>query len=183
MTRGGVIARRYARALFSLGEDPGNATAISAEVDQLTEAALASPEIERVIFTPIHPRAERRGVVSELAERLGLSAEVRAFAAMLVDENRMSILPEIRDELRELVERAAGRVKAQLIAARPLQESELEQIRSALSRRLDREVTVELEVDPELIGGVVARVGDILLDGSIRTQLAVLGESLRKGAA
>ena len=183
MIGGGAIAQRYARALFELGRQGGDPADLLVELDELVEAATVIPELERVFFTPIHPRAERRRVVSELAKRLDHTDETRSFAMLLVDESRMDLLPEIRDALRELVEKAAGRVKAELVSARPLQESEVEQVRQALSRRMNALVTVETRVDPKLIGGLVARVGDLLFDGSLRTQLDSLRGNLRKGSA
>jgi F-type H+-transporting ATPase subunit delta len=180
---GGAIAQRYAQALFDLGAEVGEPADLLADLDELVEAATVIPELERVFFTPIHPRAERRSVVAELATRLDHADETRSFAMLLVDENRMSLLPEIRDALRDLVEKAAGRVKAELVSARPLQESEVERVRQALSRRMNALVSVETRVDPSVIGGLVVRVGDLLFDGSLRTQLDSLRGNLKKGSA
>lgn len=182
MIGGTAIARRYARALFGLGQERGDPAALLAEVEEITDTILDNPELRRVLLTPIHPRRERRGVVRELAVSLGLSDEVRASVMLLVDENRTALLPDIREGLKELVEEAAGRVKAQVSSARPLDAGQLEALRQALTRRIGAEVTIESEVDPSLIGGVVARVGGLLLDGSIRSQLDKLSERLRKGA-
>ena len=183
MIGGQGIAQRYAKALFALGEENGGAAALLNEIDELSETALVMPELEKALFTPLYPRAERRGLVAELAEKLELSAETRAFAMLLVDENRMTLLPDIRDGLRELVEQAAGRVKASVTTARPLDAGQLDQLSQALARRTGASVTLDTEVDPELIGGIVVRIGDLLLDGSLRTQLNSLRGSLRKGSA
>ena len=102
---------------------------------------------------------------------------------LLVAENRMSLLPDIRDSLRSLVEQAAGRVKASVPSARALSDQQLELVRQALSARTNSVVTLETSVDPDLIGGIVVRLGDLLLDGSLRTQLNSLRGSLRKGSA
>ncbi len=183
MSAGGAIARRYARALFSLGEESGDPAQLLAEVEALAATAAEYPPLGRVLFTPIHPRAERRGVLDALVRKLGLSKELRAFAMILVDENRMPLLPEIRDVLEGLVARAAGRVTARVTTARPLTRTEQRKLQKALARRVNAEVTIEAEVDETLIGGVLARVGDLLLDGSLRTQLDSLRGSLRKGSA
>ena len=182
MTRGGRIARRYARALFSVGREAGEVRRLLEELDVLTEEILESDELRRVLFAPIHPRAERKGVLSSIGERLGLSPELRAFVALLVDENRTTLLPAIRDALRVLVDRMEGRVVAEVTSARPLEAAEVERLTEALSRRVGARVTVSLKVDAGTLGGVVARVGDLLLDGSVRTQLASLAGSLRRGS-
>jgi F-type H+-transporting ATPase subunit delta len=180
---GGALARRYARALFGLGEETGAAAPFLEQLDGLTQLIEESEELQRAVFTPLHPRAERRSVIAELAERLGLAPELRAFAMLLIDENRTQQMPQIRDELRTLVERAAGRVEARVTSARPLDAAQVERVRAALSERVGAAVRVELDVDGSLIGGLVARVGDLLLDGSVRTQLLSLAGSLRKDSA
>ena len=183
MKRGDALARRYARALFQLGVERGDAAGMLAELRQLVECVVESDELSRVLFTGTHPRDQRRGVIGLVVERLGLSAEIRAFSALLVEQNRTRHLPQIADALEELVDRAAGRVEAQVRSARLLSAEESERLRAALSRRVNADVTLVHEVDPALIAGVSVRVGDLLLDGSVRTQLASLRGSLQKGSA
>ena len=182
MIGSGILARRYAKALFDLGLELGSPAALLEELETLAQIASEHRDFARVIFTPLHPREQRRNVVRALAERLGLSAGIRAFLLILVDENRTALLLPIRDELKIMVDRAAGRLQAQVTSARELGADEIAQLKAALSRRVNAELTLEVKVDPQLIGGVVARVGDLLLDGSVRTQLASLAESLRRGA-
>ena len=181
--RGSVLGRRYARALFQLGAERDDPAGIASEIDQLTDEIQDSAELERVLFTPLHPRSERAGVMAALCERLELGDEVRGFGLLLVNANRAAILPDVRDALRELVERAAGRVEAEVTSARPLETEETDQLRAALSDRLGADVTLKLEVDPELLGGAIARVGDLLIDGSVRNQLRALRGALRKETA
>jgi F-type H+-transporting ATPase subunit delta len=180
--RGDAIARRYARALFGLG-DATTAAGLLEELARLSDAIVASDALRRVLFTPIHARPQRRAVIGELSTRLGLSPELRAFARILVDENRAQHLPSICDALRELVERAQGRIEAEVTSARELSAAEAAGIEEALSRRIGARVSLKTRVDPSLVAGVVARVGDLLLDGSLRSQIATLGENLRRGSA
>ncbi len=182
MTPGGALARRYARALFELGKERGDVAAQLERLGAFVELVEGNADLRRVLFTPIHPRAERRGVVSDLAARLGMDPELRAFMLLLVDQNRMQHVPEIRDALGELVEQAAGRIEARVVSARPLKRPQLKSLREALSRRVGAEVTIDASEDPELIGGLVAHVGDLMIDGSVRTQLGFLARSLRRGS-
>jgi F-type H+-transporting ATPase subunit delta len=178
------IAQRYARAVYGLAEgDAARAARLLEEFDALTDEVLASDALRRCLLTPLFPRSERRGVVGELCDRLQLSPQTRATALILVAENRMSLLPQIRDQLRELVDRMAGRVEALVVSARPLDAGQQQRLRDALARRVGATVALRLREDPALIGGVVVRLGDLLLDGSVRTQLENLGASLRRGTA
>jgi len=178
-----ILARRYAQALFNLSQETRATDRYLEELGSVTDLAGEHRELGRVLFTPLHPREERRNVVRALAKRLALSRELQSFLLILVDENRTLLLPTIRDAYRVLVDRAAGRVEALVRSARPLTSAQQESIREALSQRVAARITLRTEVDPSLIGGVVARVGDLLFDGSVKTQLASLAESLRKGAA
>lgn len=182
MIGGTILARRYAQALVGLGSETGQTERYLRELGEVTSLASQSDDLSRVLFTPLYPREERRGLVRALAERLELARETRAFLLLLVDENRTGLLQSIRDALQELVDRQAGRVEATVRSARPLSETQQARLREALSRRVNAEVSLTTEVDPTLIGGVVARVGDLLFDGSVKTQLASLADSLRKGA-
>jgi F-type H+-transporting ATPase subunit delta len=180
--RGDVIARRYARALFGLGDAP-SAAGLLEELTRLFETIVDSDALRRELFTPIHARPERRAVIGELCARLELRPELRAFARVLVDENRAQHLPSICEALRELVERAQGRIEAEVTSARELSAAEAAGLEEALSRRIGARVSLKTRVEPSLVAGVVARVGDLLLDGSLRSQIATLGENLRRGSA
>ncbi len=183
MRRGLAVARRYARALFGLARSEKGAEALLGEVDALTDAIVGNEDLRRALFTPLHPRPRRQAIVAEVAERLGLSKEVRSFAALLTDENRMRSLPEMRDALRALVDRASGRIEAEVVSARPLGDAEARELAVALSQRVGSKVTLDRRVDASLLGGVVVRVGDLRLDGSLRGQLSALAEELRRGSA
>ena len=181
MIGAGQISRRYARAIFGLSEGaPAHAKFLD-EVRALTAEITGNPELTRAVLTPIHPRVERKGVVREVAKKLGISVEIAATAEILVDENRLQLLPALGDALQQLCDKEAGRVSARVTSAHPLDADAQRKIREALSRRVNADVAIEWAVDPALIGGVVARIGDMLLDGSIRTQLQQLEETLRKG--
>ena len=178
------IAQRYARAVFGLAAgDPEQARRLLGEFEALTAEILSSDSLRRCLLTPLFPRTQRRAVVAELCGRLELSAQTRATALLLVAESRMALLPAIRDQLRELVDRMEGRVEALVVSARPLDAAQQERLRQMLSRRVGASVSLQLREDPRLIGGLVVRLGDLRLDGSARTQLENLGASLRRGTA
>ena len=180
MIGGGTLARRYAKALFDLASETGDAQKLLDALGELVEMTTESPELARVLYTPLHPREERRSVIRALAKKLAWSDALRAFTMILVDENRTSLLPAIHEAYRSLVDRSAGRVEAHVRSARPLSADQQKRLATSLSRRLGAEVSLRVEVDPSLVGGIVARVGDLLLDGSVKTQLSGIAASLRR---
>jgi len=116
-----------------------------------------------------------------VGERLGFSPLLQKFCAFLIDQRRSRDLEQIHDEYVRLAEEAAGRVRGEVLAAAPLSDAQLDRLRSALARRTGQQVELSVQVDPSLLGGAVARIGDLIFDGSLRTQLAQLRASLTGG--
>jgi F-type H+-transporting ATPase subunit delta len=179
--RSSVVARRYARALFSLAREEGRIAEIRQELQQLADLLAENEELQHALFRPLHPVAERRAVLGEVAERLGSSDTTRKFYAFLIDQRRLVHFEGIREGYEHLADAAAGRAKAQVVSASPLSDEQCDRLRRALSARTDREVELDVNVDASLLGGVIASVGALVFDGSLRTQLAQLRASLTKG--
>jgi F-type H+-transporting ATPase subunit delta len=179
--RGSAASLRYAKALFSLARDDGRVDAVRAEFDRLVEAMRAVPGLREVVVQPLYPAAERRAALRAVGERLGFSPLLQKFCAFLIDQRRTRDLEAIRDEYVRLAEEAAGRVRGEVVAAAPLSDAQLDRLRNALARRTGQQVELSVRVDPALLGGAVARIGDLVFDGSLRTQLVQLRASLTGG--
>jgi F-type H+-transporting ATPase subunit delta len=170
--------RRYARALFSLASEDNTVAAVRAELRSLGALLEASPELRDVLLQPLHPAAERRRVLEGVAEKLGASSLLRRFYAYLIDQRRLVAFDQIEAEFIRLSDEAAGKRKARVKSARPLSAEQQARIARALSARAGRAVELEVEVDPALVGGLVAQIGDTVYDGSLRTQLTQLRSTL-----
>lgn len=177
---GAAAARRYARALFNLASEEGRVAEVRDELATIASLLDENPAIQDLLFRPLHPANQRRGALAALSQRLGCSSVVQNFLQFLIDQRRLIDFPTIRAELERLADEAAGRTQAQVVAANPLAEGQLERLRQALARRSGHEVDIRVQVDPELLGGVIAKVGDLVFDGSIRTQLRRLRANLTK---
>jgi F-type H+-transporting ATPase subunit delta len=175
-----AAARRYARALFALARDEDRVGPVRGELDALAGLIADHPELRQALFRPLYPAAERKAALAALGERLGASPLLRHFLQYLVDQRRLVDFAEIRAEYERLADAAAGRVHAELASAVPLGEAQVERLRRALAARSGRDVAIRVAVDPALLGGVVAKLGDLVFDGSLRTQLAQLRASLMK---
>ena len=178
--RSAAAARRYARALYQLARDDDRVEAVRGEFEAMAALFDAEPALHRALFRPLHPVAERRAVLSRVAEQLGTSPVLRNFYALLVDQRRLIDFPAIREEYARLADEAAGRTRAEVVSASPLSDAQRERLRSALAARTGREIELSTRVDPTLIGGAVANVGTMVFDGSLRTQLVRLRSSLTK---
>lgn len=174
----GSVARRYARAVMRIGAETHTYEKLGREVRALASAMQASEELEQTLANPAIPREERRKVLEAVAVRVGASKLTLHLAFLVLDRERVAALPEISRELDALIDEALGRVKAEVVAAEPLSEAQRKKLQTVLERVSGRQVEMETRQDPELLGGVVAKVGDVLYDGSLRSQLARMRQSL-----
>ena len=171
------VARRYARALFTLeAETP--ARTHDARLESLTHFAEALESSEELRVTLLGPgfSADQRHAL--LLKQIGAAASVQGFLHVLVERSRLGALPAIVEAYRELADGQAGRVRAQVKAAYELSPAELTELTAALSVATHKQVVLSTTVDPSLIGGVVAEVGGTRYDGSLQTQLARLRRDL-----
>jgi F-type H+-transporting ATPase subunit delta len=174
----GSVARRYARALFQIGVDAGTYEALGQELADLATLFQESVELRQTLVNPVFKPSEKRAILEKLLPRVTPSPVVQRFALLLLERGRIALLPSLARAYRELSDIHAGRVRAVVVSATPLGAGDLERVRQSLERRTQKQVLLEAQVDPNLIGGLVARVGDLVLDGSVRTQLETLREKL-----
>jgi F-type H+-transporting ATPase subunit delta len=175
-----AAGRRYAKALFAIAREDGSIEATTRELSALADLLDGNPDLQKALFRPLHPVAERRSALRSVADRLGSSATLQNFYSFLVDQRRLIDFATICSEFARLAAEAEGRTDGRITSAHPLDDATRERLVAALSRRTGRQVSVEVAVDPDLIGGVVAQVGDLVFDGSLRTQLEQLRTNLTR---
>jgi len=175
-----MLARRYAKAIFDIGSDQGGLDKLGADLRTLTAAMKESAELQQVLTSPALKKSDRRKVIDALLQRIGVVTTTRNAVYLLLDGERLSSLPMISRELDRMIEDKAGRVSAEVVSAKPLDPSQLSQITAALEKLSGKKVSVSSRQDADLLGGVVAKVGDTVYDGSLRTQLRTLRDELSK---
>jgi len=175
-----TAANRYAKALFSLAKDERRLSDVRKELDAIASAFEVSPELRDALLTPLHPAEERKAVLAAIARRAEVAPLLCNFLSYLIDQRRLVDFMTICDEFARLADEDAGLLTAEVSSASPLDDRRKDRLQRALSDHTGRQVRLEVEVDPELIGGAVAKVGDLVFDGSIRTQLSQLRANLMK---
>jgi F-type H+-transporting ATPase subunit delta len=175
---GGSVARRYARALFGIGVDSGKFEALGQEIGDLATLWSSSAELRQALENPVFRPSEKRAVLEQILPRVAPTPEVQRLALLLLERRRILLLPAIARAYRDFADAHTGRVRAKVTSAEPLSTVALDRVRRSLEERTGKKVIVETAVDAGLIGGVVAQVGDLVLDGSVRTQLADLRQKL-----
>jgi F-type H+-transporting ATPase subunit delta len=175
-----MLARRYAKAIFDIGGEQGGLDKMGADLRTLANAMKTSPELVSTLSNPAIRRADRRKIVDALLQRIGVVTTTRNTVYLLLEKERLSALPDISRQLDAMIEEKAGRVAAEVVSAKPLDRSQLSQITATLEKLSGKKVSVQTREDPDLLGGVVAKVGDTVYDGSLRSQLRNLRDELSK---
>jgi F-type H+-transporting ATPase subunit delta len=169
-----AVASRYARALVDLVLRPGAGLEPHAAIDQIRgiETAIrSSAELRNVLLSPAVAPARKRAVIARLAASLGIAPLVRNFLFVVIDHRRTDLLDEIREAFETLVDERLGVVRADVTSARTLSPGQQRELQEQLSRLTGKQVRMEYAVDPNLLGGVSARIGSTIYDGSVRGQL------------
>lgn len=174
----GSIARRYARALLEIGVADGNFERLGREVRALARALKSSQELVVALTNPAFPKSDREKILRAILQRLGASQMVVNFTRLLLDRERMAVLADISRELDAMIDARAGRVAAEVRSAVPLDAGQRERLTQALEQLSGKKVEMKIDHDPALLGGVVAKVGDTVYDGSLRTQLERMKQAL-----
>jgi len=169
-------ARRYAEAVFGLAQSDQSYDTWASELDRLA-ALLDVPLAAKALTSPAVPARQKLAVID--AEIPDLRAPTRNLLQLLLHRDRLELLPDIARAYRDRLNRERGIATAQVTTAVPLDDATRQQLAARLSRYARQRVEIEATVDPSIIGGVVARIGDTLLDGSVRGRL----ESLRRRLA
>ena len=176
----GSLARRYARAVIDLGTSSGNLDKIGADLRSLAKAMHDSAELQTVLTNPAIRRGDRRKVIDGLLQRIGAQPQTKNLVYLLLDGERLSSVPAIAREVDAMIQAKSGRVSAEITSALPLDVGQVQQITAALEKLSGKKIDVTKREDPALLGGVVAKVGDVVYDGSLRTQLRSIRDELTK---
>lgn len=166
-----AAARRYARAIFdvSLKEaDPGQ---VGRELDAFTALMRTHAELERALTNPAVPAARKRAVVAALVERLAPSAVVSKLLLLLAERDRLVLVPDVADSFGERLLDHQQVVRAEVTSAVPLSDETVAKLKASLAQVTGRDVLMDTKVDGAILGGVVAKVGSIVFDGSVTRQL------------
>lgn len=176
-----AAAIRYAKALFGLAKDERRIADVREELGRFADLLDENAELAGALQQPLYPAEERKAVVKAVAGPAQQSPLLVNFYSFLIDQRRLVDFQAIREEFDRLSDEDAGLTTAEVVASGPMDERRRDRLRRALSERTGTEVRLEVTVDPDLIGGAIAKVGDLVFDGSLRTQLSQLRANLTKG--
>lgn len=173
-----LASKRYAKAFLQIAIERSNASVLQKQLDELAEIHTLSDAFKNVVTNPSVRIEERRSVVKNIAGKLGWDPMTQNLALLLVDKDRIQYVSEIAEEFGRLLDEHEGRVRARVVSARALAPAQQEVLKSALASLTGKSVVLKSEVDESLLGGVVTHVGNTVYDGSVRTHLNKIRESI-----
>jgi len=174
-----TLAKRYAKALVGIGEERDALDKYGRDLADLAQLMETSRDFREVLENPVFPREEKKRVAGLILDKLGTDVMVRNFVNLLIDRKRINQLLGIEKAFGSEVDEIRGITRGEVSSAIALDAGALDRITASLSKMTGKMVILTPTVDPSLIGGLVAKVGDTVLDGTIRTQLNQLKESLK----
>jgi F-type H+-transporting ATPase subunit delta len=176
-----AIAKRYAKALVQLGSEAGTVDSFNSELSGFSTLLSANREISAVFGNPAYGMEQKSEIMKDLVAKTKVSTYVSNLLMLLLERGRLPVLPEIAVAYASMADQLAGVIRPTVTSGLPLEPAQIEEIRGALEKSTGKKVELKVEVDPSLIGGVVTKIGDKVFDGSVRTQLARIQDTLQKG--
>jgi F-type H+-transporting ATPase subunit delta len=175
---GSKVSKRYAKALFSLGQEDRKIEQYGRELNGFLDIYRSDPEFSRVISTRIFAVEDRKRVLKAVLEKTDLSETVKNFLLLLLEKDRIGTIDGISRHYERLTDEASNIARAEVFAPMPLKADALGRLEKGLEKMTSKRIKLEVREDRSLIGGIVVKVGDLVLDGSVKAQLRGLKESL-----
>ena len=181
-TSGGIrasLAGRYASALFDLAREQRQIESIGKSLEALSQALVDSKDFNELVTSPLVSREEAGKAFDALAPQLGLDPLTANFLGVLARNGRKSQLQSVIRAFRRLAAEHRGETTAEVVTARPLNDDQLAALKQQLRTRAGRDVTIDATVDPNILGGIVVKLGSQQIDASIRTKLNRLASAMK----
>ena len=176
-----TVAKRYAKALADVIMERGQTLSVADEVNAFAQLIEQNTELRNVFASPVIALDRKRAILNELLVRLQLKPTTTNFLQLLLTNQRLHQIDVVRVSLAKELDQRAGVVSAEVTTARALVTTEQEALLNQLQQATGKQVKVNFNIDPEIIGGVVTRIESLIYDGSIKNQLALMKQQLVKG--
>lgn len=173
------VARRYAAALFAVANKRNEVDVVAANLHEVVDAVRGSRDLMSVMHHPLLTLEKKKSVLRAVFAGRVLP-DVEKFIFLVVEKDRAIMLPQIVDEFDRMVDELRGESDAEAVTAVPLDAAQIASLEAALQKKFGVKVRLKTRIDPEVLGGMQVRVGDKLIDATVRTQLERLNERLKR---
>jgi F-type H+-transporting ATPase subunit delta len=175
-----TLARKYARALLEIGLREKKHELLGKDLEKVADLLQKNKDLRGVLFSSFYPAPKRKTMVKLIAQSLGLSKPVHDFIDLLIERERIDHFFAMVKSYQELCDEVSNRLRAFLTSAEKLAPRLVSEIKKQLESSTGKEVILQTQEDPSLIGGLVTKIGNVVYDGSLKTQLLRAKENLSK---
>ncbi len=174
------IAARYATAVFEIAKESNDVSALETGIDDLSTALEESADLRGLINSPVVSREEQGTAIAAISKKMGLPDVLKNTLALMAENRRLFVLPQLVAGLRALIAEDKGEVTAEVTSAKALTKTQSEKLAKTLKERVGKDVKIKATVDQSLVGGLVVKVGSKMIDTSIRSKLSTLQNAMKE---
>ncbi|MCD6490619.1 MAG: ATP synthase F1 subunit delta [Thermodesulfobacterium sp.] len=174
-----AIAFKYAKGLFTAAKELNKTKEFGEELNQIKDLLTSMPEVLSALQNPIYPPDLKMEIIDEILKSIKVDPEIERFLKLLVERRRIQYIKEIVAMYQELLDEELNIARGEVITAYPLGSEEKKELEEVLKGYLKKEVILESKVDEEIIGGIKIKIGDLIFDGSLKTQLGKFKEIIK----
>ena len=174
------VAGRYGAALFELANESGTADAVSGDLKRFAAFIEESPDLKRLVTSPVFTADQQKAAVGAVLDRAGIGGIVANFIRLVAQKRRLFVLPAMIRAYETLLARKKGIVPAEVTVAEPMPEAMLADLKAALTKSAGKQIALAVKINPDIIGGMVVKLGHRMIDASLKTKLNALRVAMRE---
>jgi F-type H+-transporting ATPase subunit delta len=174
------MAGRYATALFELAQETNAIDAVKADLDRFEALVAESPDLARLVRSPVFSAAEQLQALEVVLQRAGIGGLAAKFLKLVTSNRRLFAMRDIARAFRELVDQYKGEATAEVTVAERLKDEHVEALRAALKAVSGKNVDLAIKIDPSIIGGLVVKLGSRMVDSSLRSKLNAIKHAMKE---
>jgi F-type H+-transporting ATPase subunit delta len=174
------MAGRYATALFELAQETNAIDAVKADLDRFEALVAESPDLARLVRSPVFSAAEQLQALEVVLQRAGIGGLAAKFLKLVTSNRRLFAMRDIARAFRELVDQYKGQATAEVTVAERLKDEHVEALRAALKAVSGKNVDLAIKIDPSIIGGLVVKLGSRMVDSSLRSKLNAIKHAMKE---
>jgi len=175
------VSKRYAKALLSLGMEDGRYQEYGKELKVFADFCESYGELNQAITNPAFTLEDRKEILKALLARSAASETIRNFLNLLLDKGRISAVGEISAFYEQLTDEVSNILRAEVVVPRPLTGEVESKLGRALEQMTSKKVRMNVRQDKSILGGIIVKIGDLVVDGTVKAQVQGIKESLKRG--
>ncbi len=174
------MAGRYATALFELADETGAIDSVKADLDRLSAMVAESPDLARLVKSPVFTADEQLKAITAILEKAEISGLAGNFVKLVAKNRRLFAIPKMIADYAALVAAKRGETTAKVTVAAPLSDTHLATLKEALAHQTGKDVSLDVTVDPSILGGLIVKLGSRMVDASLKTKLNSIRHAMKE---